>query len=292
MIHTIKNNKIQLSVKQTGAEICSLKSLESGQEYLWQANPGVWANHAPILFPIVGALKDKTFKYKGKEYSLPQHGFMRYNKNVELISRTTDSLSFSLKSNEESLMVYPFEFEFITTFTLKNSTVHIAHKVSNTADTEMYFSLGEHPAFKCPLHYDETYSDYYLEFEQNETAKSWQLDGSLIGNKSVDVFKAGNIIALHPDIFNNGALVFKDLKSKKISLKSKKSKQLLTVSYDGFPFMGIWAKPQAEFVCIEPWLGIADSIDTNQQFTDKEGIIKLDGKETYQAAYSIEIGGE
>jgi len=289
MIHTIKNNKIQLSVKQTGAEICSLKSLESGTEYIWQANPDVWANHAPILFPIVGALKDKTFKYKGKEYSLPQHGFMRYNKKVELISQTTDSLSFSLKSSKESLKVYPFEFEFITTFTLKDSSVQIMHKVLNTADAEMYFSLGEHPAFKCPLHDDETYSDYYLEFEQNETAKSWQLAGSLIGNKSIEVFKDNNIIALHPDIFNEGALVFKDLKSKKISIKSKKSKQVLTVSFDGFPFMGIWAKAQAEFVCIEPWLGIADSVNTNQQFTDKDGIIKLDGKESYQASYFIEI---
>ncbi|MEN8192119.1 MAG: aldose 1-epimerase family protein, partial [Bacteroidota bacterium] len=135
----------------------------------------------------------------------------------------------------------------------------------------------------------ETYSDYYLEFEKNENSKSWMLDGNVIGDETKEVFEIPNIINLHPSIFDEGALVFKDLKSTKISLKSKKSDQIITISYKGFPYMGIWSKPQADFVCIEPWLGIADSINSNQDFTTKEGIIKLDGGKTFEVSYSIEI---
>lgn len=289
MIHTIQNSQLQLSVKQTGAEMCSLKSIKSGKEFIWGGNPKVWKGQAPVLFPIVGALKGQLFKYGEKDYNLPQHGFMRYNETVQLIDKKEYSLSFLLKSNEETLKNYPFDFEFVTTYALKENAVHIAHKVLNVSEKEMYFSLGGHPGFKCPLNDKESYSDYYLEFEHNESSKSWQLDGNLIGNKTSEVFRGGNIINLHPDIFNRGALIFKDLKSRKIRLKSKKSEQVLTVAFDGFPFLGIWAKPQAEFVCIEPWLGIADGVGASQDFTQKEGIIKLAGKEKFEAAFLIEI---
>lgn len=289
MINNIENDKLKLAVKQTGAEMCSLKSVETGKEFIWDAKPDVWEGHAPILFPIVGALKNDEYRYKEKKYSLAQHGFMRRNKTVELLEKKEHSLSFLLKSSKESLILYPFDFEFITTYKLVGSAVYIEHRVINTGNTEMYFSIGEHPAFKCPINTDELYSDYYLEFEKNEDSKAWGLDGKLIGTKAIDVFKGGNIINLHRDIFNNGAFIFKDLKSKKISLKSRKSNQKITVSYNGFPYMGIWAKPQAEFVCIEPWMGIADSVDTDQEIVNKEGIIKLAAKDSFNAMYSIEI---
>ncbi len=289
MIHKIENNKLQLSVKQKGAEICSIKSVKSGKEFIWEGKAEIWAGQAPILFPIVGALKEGVFKYEGREYSLPQHGFMRDNKNVELLAKTEHSLTFLLKSNDESLKVYPFDFEFITTYELKVNSVHIKHEVFNPSDKEMYFSLGAHPAFKCPLNNDESYSDYYLEFETGEVAESWSVTGFLIGTQTKKVFDSENIINLHPDLFNKDALVFKNLKSTKISLKSKKSKQTVTVSYEGFPYMGIWAKPQAPFVCIEPWLGIADSVHADQNIINKEGIIKLAAKERFNAWFSIEI---
>ncbi len=290
MIHTIQNSQLQLSVKQVGAEICSIKSVVTGREFIWDANPEVWANHAPVLFPIVGALKDETYQYNGQEYSLPQHGFMRHNRNIELFEKTENSLSFVLRSNDATKMVYPFEFEFITKYELQGCKIIVSHEIRNNANDEMYFSVGAHPAFKCPLNDNETYSDYYLEFEETEQSKSWQIvKGGLIGTGTFEVFNNSNIIQLHPTIFNNGALVFKDLKSKKISLKSIKSKQIVSISYEGFSYMGIWAKPQAEFVCIEPWLGIADSVNSNQDITAKEGVIKLKGGEIFKASYLIEI---
>jgi len=289
MIHKIENDKLQLAVKRYGAEIYSIKSVQTGREFIWDANPKIWANHAPVLFPIVGALKDETYYYKNKPYSLPQHGFFRRNQNVELLDRTPDTLRFVLKSNTESLKVYPFEFEFITSYKLDDNEVVVSHEVINPANGELYFSVGAHPAFKCPINKNEDYNDYYLEFEKEENSKSWKIDGGLIALEAEEVFKIPNVLNLHRNIFNQGALVFKDLKSQKISLKSRKSNQVVSISYEGFPFMGIWAKPQAEFVCIEPWLGIADSVNANKDITKKEGIIKLSGGETFRASYFIEI---
>jgi len=289
MIYTVKNAEIELSVKEEGAEICSIKSVNTGTEFIWDANPDVWANYAPILFPIVGALQNGRYKYKGKEYQLPQHGFFRHNKAIKLVEKTETSLKFLLSQNAETLKVYPFHFDFFTTYIIANNRVTIKHEIKNTGTEDMYFSIGEHPAFKCPLTADEEYSDYYLEFEENENSLSWMLDGSLIGKNKKKVFDNNNIINLHKNIFDEGALVFKDLKSKKVSLKSKKSNNFVTVIFPDFKYLGFWAKPQAEFVCIEPWLGIADSSDFTGELPDKEMIIKLAAGENYTAEYSIEI---
>jgi len=294
MIHTIKNDKIQLSVKQIGAEICSIKSMLTGKEYIWDANPDFWANSSPILFPIVGALKDGKYKFKGKEYALPQHGFMRFNKEVELIDEDADSLSFQLDDNEETLKVFPFEFSLNISYSLDGNKVCMKHQVINPGNKDLFFSVGTHPAFKCPINDGEKYEDYYLEFEKEEFAQSFGIENALIGKITKEVFdKDSNgqkcLINLHSQLFNDGALVFKDLKSTTIRLKSRKSKQSVSVHYKGWPFMGIWAKPNAPFVCIEPWLGIADGVDSDQNFETKEGIIKLAPEDWFEAEYFIEI---
>lgn len=290
MNYNLTNDYLKLSVKEEGAEICSLKSAKNNIEYIWQADPEVWGHHSPILFPIVGALKDGKYIFNGKDYYLPQHGFVRQNKEVKLYKSTGKSLCFSLKSNDETLKNYPFEFELFITYSLNGNKLEIEFKVINPSDNILYFSVGAHPAFRCPLNGTEKYSDYYLEFSNNEMAKTYAIaSGGLIDNKTKTIFDENNTIDLHEDIFSEGALVFKDLKSKKIHLRSKKTKQKITVSYNGFPYMGIWSKPKADFLCIEPWLGIADSIDANQNLIDKEGIIKLEGKSEFVASYSIEI---
>jgi galactose mutarotase-like enzyme len=299
MIHTIKNNKLQLSVKQIGAEICSIKSIHSKKEYIWDAKPDIWGNHAPILFPIVGALKDGKYKYKGIEYALPQHGFMRFNKHVEMIDQTDNYLAFSLKENEETLKVYPFKFAFFTSYFLEEYTICIKHQVHNTGNETLLFSVGTHPAFKCPINENEQYEDYYLEFKKEENSVSHCIENGLIGKQTKEVFenninsmsgsKVKSNINMHPQLFSDNALVFKDLKSTSISLKSKKSDQSVKISFKGFPYMGIWAKPNAQFVCIEPWLGIADSVDSDQNLENKEGIIKLEPNKWFNAKYYIEI---
>jgi len=287
---TVKNNLIQITADETGAELTSLKSLKSEVEYLWDADPDVWASHAPNLFPVIGCLKEDGFLYRNREYKCPKHGFIRNNKDISLIGKTDDSLTFSLKYNDEYLKIFPFKFEYQIKYILAGNELFVEHQIVNHGDGEMLFSLGGHPGFKCPIHEDENYNDYYLEFEEEETAQSWRVQGNgLIGEDTHPVFDEPKKINLHPHLFDNDALILKNLNSNRVSLKSRKSDQVLIMSFEDFQYLGIWAKPGAEFVCIEPWLGIADSRDSDRNFETKEGLIKLRPKKIFNAAYSIAI---
>ncbi|MBK6283868.1 MAG: aldose 1-epimerase family protein [Draconibacterium sp.] len=289
-MHTIKNKFLQVSVKEIGAELCSIKSVNSGKEYVWQANPEVWSSHAPNLFPVIGCLKDNGFLYNGQEYKCPKHGFVRNNENVKLVDRTENSLTFRLVYSEDSLKIYPFKFEFNIKYLLEENKLNVEHIIVNKGDNPMLFSLGGHPGFNCPVNADESYNDYFLEFQEAETAETWrvQKDG-LIGKETVPVFDEPKIINLHAHLFDEDALIFKNLNSKKVSLKSRKSKQVLSMIFNDFPYLGIWAKPKADYVCIEPWIGIADSVDTDRNFEAKEGLVLLGSKQSTAAIYTILI---
>jgi len=288
--YAIKNKNFQVAIKKVGAELCSFKSLNTDIEYIWKADPEVWSAHAPNLFPIIGCLKESAFLYQGKEYACPKHGFIRKNKNISLLEQTENSLSFGLKYDTDTLKVYPFKFEFQIKFILEDNKLSVVHKVINHGDNNMLFSLGGHPGFTCPIHEEEEYSDYYLEFDKSETTPSWEvLENGLIGMETRAAFDEPTKIKLHPQIFNKDALVFKNLNSSKVSLKSRRSNQVISVQFDDFPYLGIWAKPNAPYVCIEPWLGIADSEDSNRDLTEKEGILNLESKKIFMASYSITI---
>lgn len=289
-MHSVKNKFLQLSVKEIGAELCSIKSVKSGKEYVWQANPEVWNSHAPNLFPVIGCLKENGFLYKGQEYKCPKHGFVRNNKNVSLIESTENSLAFRFMYSEDTLKIYPFKFEFNIKYILEGSKVVVEHTIANHGNEPMLFSLGGHPGFNCPMNDDENYNDYYLEFELPETDRSWrvQQDG-LIGKDTIEVFNSPGIIELHPHIFDEDALIFKNLKSKKVSLKSRRSNQVLSMDFKDFPYLGIWAKPNAPYVCIEPWIGIADSYNSDRNFETKEGLVTLAANQSFVATYSISI---
>lgn len=290
-MQTLKNNLLKIAVNTIGAELCNISSTKNGTHFMWDANPNVWGSYAPNLFPIIGALKNGTYLLDGKTYTLPKHGFVRHNKNLELHEQTNNSLTFRLIYNESTLKNYPFKFEFYITYLLINNTIEVIHRIKNADDKTMFFSVGGHPAFKCPVFENENYSDYTLEFEHIENAKTHliNLENGLITSKTEAVFNNSNVIKLTHDLFNKDALVFKDLKSKKVSLKSKNSGHILTVSYHDFPYLGIWAKPKGDYVCIEPWLGIADSENTYQDFKTKEGVLSLKPKHTFKASYTIEI---
>lgn len=289
-MYTIKNEFIEVSVQKTGIELCSIKSVASGKEYMWDANQEVWGSHAPVLFPIIGSLKDGGYFYKGKEYLLPKHGMIRHNQNIELVESTSNTLVFRLKYNDDTLLMYPFKFEFITRYSIEGNKLTVTHKVINHDNEKLLFSLGGHPAFKCPINEGEKYEDYYLEFEKNEDAPTWVLHkNGLQSDETKPIFNDSNIIPLHAHLFDDDALIFKNLNSSVVCLKSKKSDQMLTFNYKGFPYLGIWAKPNASFVCIEPWMGVTDRWDTDRKLETKEGIITLEGKNTFDALYSIEI---
>ncbi len=290
MIHYAKNSELEIAVRRPGAELSSIKSLKSGIEYMWGMDPAIWNSTAPILFPIVGCLKDNTYIWKGEKYLLTRHGFIRENPQLLLTGITANSLTFGMNSSKETHKIYPFDFEFSIQFLLEGTKISVIHQVVNTGNSVLYFSLGGHPAFRCPVHADEKYEDYYLEFDQPEQVSTWLLTGDgLLSGQTEPVLKGSNILPLSHELFSKDALIFKDLKSKKVTLRNKKSTQALSFSFEDFPYLGVWAKTNGNFVCIEPWLGVADSWNTDQLLEHKEGILQLAAGEVFEASYFIEI---
>ena len=290
MIHTIENSYLQVAVKQTGAELCSIKNLKNNREYIWNANPEYWTSHAPVLFPIIGCLKENTYYFERKSYQMPKHGIIRNNHNLKAMEHSDNTLCFSLTYSEDTIVIYPFKFEFIISYSLNENNLSIKHTIKNLGNNTMYYSLGGHPAFNCPLFNAETYEDYYLLFDKNEHLDTWLLTKEgLVSNTKQNVLDNANRLNLHKDLFNNDALIFKNPKSKSITLCSKNNGDILRLRFDDFNYLGIWAKPGAPFVCIEPWLGIADSVDSDQQLQSKEGILLQDGNSEDSYNYSMEI---
>ncbi len=290
-MHHLKNDKLKISVQPNGAELCEISSVKHNTQFMWDANPEIWGSFAPNLFPIIGGLKHNSFLYDGKSYSLPKHGLIRNSDAIKLTKQTQNSLIFSFNYNKKLLEQYPFKFEFELTFTLIDNTIEVSHQIKNVGTKPLYFSVGGHPAFKCPVFPEECYEDYSLEFEAIEHSVTHLLnpENGLVSNKIKPILQNTNTLPLQHSLFIEDALIFKDLKSRKATLKSNKHGNVVTVHYPDFNYLGIWAKPNGDFICIEPWLGIADAEDTNKILEQKEGILTLNSYKTFTATYIIEI---
>ncbi|RYU93857.1 aldose 1-epimerase family protein [Emticicia agri] len=286
---TLTNAVISATINPKGAELVNLIHKATQIDYMWSADPAFWGKSSPVLFPVVGALKDNNFIYKGETYTLPRHGFAR-ERVFEVESQTENSVTFLLKSDEASKKVFPFTFEFRLHYTLDENRLHVKYEVTNTGDAEMFFSVGGHPAFRVPLADGTSYEDYYLEFNAEEDLMRWPLaDGGLIETMPEKLPVNNNRIPLTKELFYQDALVFKHLQSDSVVLKSDKTHHQLRFYFKDFPFLGIWAAKDADFVCIEPWCGIADSVSHNQQLTEKEGINQLNAKENFERTWGVEI---
>ena len=288
-MHSISNDTLSIEVADKGAELQSLYDKQHRLEYMWSGDPAYWAKKSPVLFPIVGGLKENTYRYKGKDYQLGRHGFARDN-NFELAEKTNASLAFSLKSNEQTKISYPFDFVFTVKYSLDENRLQISFIVENPGLENLLFSVGAHPAFAVPLVEDTNYEDYYLQFSEIEDAGRWPLSADgLIETTPTPLLKNENRMSLKKELFYKDALVFKHLKSDAISLISDKTPHGVKVDFAGFPYMGIWAAKDADFVCIEPWCGIADSVSASGNLEDKEGINTLKPAGKFEVAYNIEV---
>lgn len=282
MNYEIKNSFIKAQIKSFGAELNSLKKCDENFEYIWQANSKYWARHSPVLFPIVGRLKEDSYFYKNKKYSLSQHGFAR-DKEFEIVQNEANFIEFRLKSDEKSLEFYPFFFELNICYKLDKNSLIVSYKVKNKSDEKMYFSIGAHPAFNTQV------CDF-LEFENIKTTKRYFLDEKGLIYKNEDLNLENSKLCLDKDLFKDDALVFNDSNIKQITLKNIENKSRVKVKFDNFPYLGIWSKPNdAPFVCIEPWFGVADEENANQKIEDKKGILSLEKEEEFFCFYTIEV---
>lgn len=289
MKHFIENEYLRIGVNTLGAELCSLTAKNKHKEFLWQANPEFWAFHSPVLFPVVGNCIQNKILVDGVEYPMKRHGFARYSE-FKLIESKSQKLVFSLEYSRESLQIYPYKFSLRVEYILSDNQLEIRFEVVNNDNKPILFSLGAHPAFNVPLNEGETYSDYLIEFEEDEDLKQeFFNDSGFFTGKSKSFALKDRKLGLNQTLFNEGALVFKSLNSRKLILKSLNSPNSVELNFKDFNSLGIWAIPGAPFVCIEPWLGYADSEGDLQEFKYKEGIIKLEQIDTFNAAYSIAI---
>ncbi|WP_297637801.1 aldose 1-epimerase family protein [uncultured Clostridium sp.] len=288
MIYTLENSTIKITASTDGGELHSLTSQIDKTEFLWNGNEEFWKYHAPILFPIVGKVIDGHYTVEGKSYSLPQHGLARVSE-FTMIEKSNSHIIFSLTYSDKTLEVYPYKFELQIRYDLIDSGVKVSYKVINKDDKEIFFSIGAHPAFMCPILPDETMEDYFFSFNEKETSSLLTLNAEGYFSKTrANFLNNENIISLSKDVFKNDALVFDNLKSNQISLKSKKHSKSLTMDFTGFPYMGLWSKPTgAPFVCIEPWFGHSDFEDFNDEFKNKEGIQHLHINADFSCSYTV-----
>lgn len=283
MTTTISNSKITATINSNGAELISLKDNKTDKEYIWNGNPDFWAKHSPILFPIVGTLKNNSYQYNNEEYHLSRHGFARDNV-FEIIYQKDNEVVFSLKSNNETLQHYPFQFELQIKYAISENDLHITYSVFNENDFRMPFSIGGHPAFAL----DKNFEDYTLEFETDETLEYYPLENDLLSNQSLKIHLKEKTLPLTYSLFENDALVLKKLNSNSILLKEN-NLPLLNFSFRDFPNFGIWTKINAPFICLEPWVGYADTIDAKGNIIEKEGIQVLEPKKNDTFTFTISI---
>lgn len=289
MISKLENKKIKIEVDTQGAQLQQLILKERDRNYLWHGDSKYWGRRAPVLFPIVGRLKNDQYQYNGQQYRMTQHGFARDNK-FELIEQNKNSLIFVLEENEATLEKYPFKFRLEIRYAIKENSLVITYTVINQDQKDMYFSIGAHPAFYWPLTETEKKEDYYLEFDQKENADKYLLESGLLNHKKEKALADSKTLELKPDIFENDALIFKNLKSKKITLKSRKSELEVQLNFKNFPYLGVWSQSaEAPFICLEPWQGIADSVDSSGRIEEKEGIKQLAAGEQFKCTHIITI---
>ena len=284
----LENEQIKLTFASKGAELQRIDSKITGFNYIWSGDPAYWAKHSPVLFPIVGALKEDKYRVNGKEYQLPRHGFAR-DLDFEYEYVNAAEILFTLYSNEQTLKVYPFPFVLHLRYTLAGASVTCRYEVSNPADKDLLFSLGAHPAFAAPLSSALKYEDCYLEFPDDESLVFSKIAGNLISDESGTMPLDNGKLFLKHSLFYNDALVLKHLNSRLISLKNTQNNSRLDFHFDDFPFFGIWAAKDADFVCLEPWCGIADGINHNQEFTEKEGINALSPGGQWKRNWKVEV---
>jgi len=284
--HTLTNGEITIEVKNAGAELASLHSEKTGLEYLWQGDPKFWGKHAPVLFPIVGRLKDDTYTYRGKIYHMNQHGLAR-TMSFELAERKADEISFRLRHDEETLKQYPFKFQLKIGYALSGDTLRVGYEVKNLGDDVMLFSIGAHPGFRCPLMPSEEYEDYSIVWDHDVRLRRYFLEEGLVAPHTEPLVLGERELHLTRDMFNRDAIVLKDIGFQSVSLRSRVTTHGVKMEMAGFPYFGIWAKPGADFVCLEPWKGVGDSVHSSGNLMEKEGILPLKARDTYRASYTI-----
>jgi galactose mutarotase-like enzyme len=281
---TINGTNTSFTINNYGAELCSVKDKLTDYEFMWQADPKIWPRHAPVLFPFVGKTAQNQFLHCGKLHPIGQHGFARDNK-FEITELYTDLVTFTLRGDSERFPQYPFEFIFNICYQVIGDDLKISYKTYNIGNGDMYFSVGAHPGFALPI---SNLSEYVIEFNEKENLEAHLLVEGLFDGNTSNILENKSELNLSKELFEKDALVFKNLKSKFIKLKHLNSNFSIEMDISEFPYLGIWAKvPCEDFICLEPWQGLADKVDFKGEISEREGIVKLAPGAEHELSYTI-----
>lgn len=282
MIYTVQNKYLKVRVAQFGAVLTNIQSQKSGHEFLWQGDKSVWNGQSPILFPIIGKLLDDKCRIDGREYEIIRHGLARH-REFQCIAERENELVFLQKSDEETKKAYPYDYELYITFTIDKNSLTVTHMVKNPNAKTMYFSLGAHPAFNCTL-------GDKLVFEKQETLVSERIDhDSVITGETDLILENSDTLLLTEHLFDKDALIFEGVQSDFVTLHREAARTKIRFTFGDAPFLAIWAKPAAPFVCIEPWYGVNDSYDRKDDFSEKRGIVALPAGGEFSFSWKAEF---
>ena len=284
----IENEFLTATIDPKGAELHSLILKSNQHEYIWEADKEHWSRHAPVLFPVIGVVKGGSYHYKGETYPMDKHGFAR-DSDFKVVSHSEGAVTFRLASSEDNRPKFPFPFELDITYRLEGQSIVNEYQVRNLGTEQMPFSIGGHPAFRCPQNTAEKRSDYRLVFNREEDIETHLLGTDGLFSGETRPCLQGKVLTLQDDLFDDDALVFKSLNSTNVSLESG-DKRWLKFHYQGFPYLGIWSMSRTSpFVCIEPWFGLADYVDHDGDIEKKEGVQFVEAGATFICDYRVEV---
>ncbi len=284
-LYNLENDVLRITASNNGAELQSIYDKVNDLELLWQGDRQYWGRRAPILFPIVGRLKNDELIHKHQSYPMTQHGFARDN-IFECIYNDECQLEFRLRANDSTRAQYPFEFELIVAYHLINNVLTSNYIIRSARDSDLPFSVGGHPAFNWPLVSGIDKHEHSIQFADSNLRQVRQLNKGLLQAEKIPSPIVDQTLVLSDELFQNDALIFDDIIERKITYQAGDQYKIV-LQFDDFPQLGIWSKLGAPFVCLEPWYGYASPETYKGEFSSKPGVMLLPSQGEVQLAYSF-----
>jgi galactose mutarotase-like enzyme len=290
MLQTIENEYLICTIESVGAEIRSLKDKATGKEHIWQIDPSVWGSSSPVLFPAIGKIKEDKIVYNGADYAMPKHGIIRNNEQLVFEQLSESACIFTLTSSDKTLTQYPYKFTFSVEFTLIEKRLIMNHIVENQDVVPISFACGGHTAYALPLNDNTHLSDYVVEFPAElELIASTLGESGLLSNRKRKIETNGQLLSLSDTLFNEDALILENIECDWIRLRKKTEEKGVLVKFSDYPHLALWAKPGADYVCLEPWLGLPDHEDESIDITQKSTYKTIEPNTTFSIAIETEV---
>ncbi len=291
MIVTLKSDNRTISVDTIGGELISYID-QNGLERLWNGDKSIWAGHSPILFPIIGTVENGEYTYNGKSYSITKHGVLR-NREFSLLSQDNTSVTLESNSDEKTLAMYPFKYSFRVRHEVKESGFTTTFEVENRDQKELFFSVGGHPSFSCPLYDNEEFSDYYIEAEGLSRTRALEIcgDDPINRNKVNSFFAKEDKIPLSYSLLDDKVILLEEIEAKELTLKSNNHTKSMRITFEDFRNIALWTfgSKQARYICIEPWNGIPAIEKESGKIEEKPYIISLKPAEKQIFSFSVDF---